>query len=75
MFELSAIGDNNAEGDRWPSAEVMKDVFAEVASMSLIKDIVAEAAGVWLLELREFAGSIGLALFRQVRHIRVGVGR
>ena len=42
-FELSAIGDNNAEGDLWPSAEVMKDMFAEVASMSWIKDIIAEA--------------------------------
>ena len=45
-FEVSAIGDNNAEYDRWPSANVMKEAFAGVASMPLIGDIIAEAAGV-----------------------------
>ena len=62
-FEGSAIGDNDAEDIRWPSGEVMKDVFAEIPAMSLINDIVAEAAGVRSLALREFVGTIGIAAF------------
>ena len=41
----------------------MKDVFAEIASMPLINDIVAEAAGVWSLALRELFGTIGIGVF------------
>ena len=41
----------------------MKDVFAEIAAMPLIDDIVAEAASVRSLALREFATTIGIDAF------------
>ena len=62
-FELSAIGDKIAEGIRWASGEGMKEVFAEIAAMPLIHDIVAEAASVRSLALREFVALIGINAF------------